>query len=67
MSEENKGQIILYQTEDGQTRLEVQLQGETVWLSLDQMAELFQHQTLSMLESHYLLYEETIENEKSKS
>jgi len=42
MSEDNKGQIILYQTEDGQTRLEVQLQGETVWLSLDQMAELFQ-------------------------
>ena len=42
MSEDNKGQVILYQTEDGQTRLEVQLQGETVWLSLDQMAELFQ-------------------------
>jgi len=42
MSEDNKGQIILYQTEDGQTRLEVQLQDETVWLSLDQMAELFQ-------------------------
>ena len=42
MNEENKGQIILYQSEDGQTKLEVQLQDDTVWLSLDQMAELFQ-------------------------
>lgn len=39
---ENKGELILFQTEDGQTRLEVQLQNETVWLTLDQMAELFQ-------------------------
>lgn len=35
-------EIILYQTEDRQTRIEVRLQGETVWLSLNQMAELFQ-------------------------
>lgn len=34
--------IILYQTDDGSTRLEVQLQDETVWLSQAQMAELFQ-------------------------
>lgn len=40
--EENKGQILLYQTPDGETRIEVRLQGETVWLNLDQMAELFQ-------------------------
>lgn len=40
--DENKGQIILYQTEDGQTKLEVQLREDTVWLSIDQMAELFQ-------------------------
>jgi DNA-binding transcriptional regulator PaaX len=40
--EENKGQILLYQTPDGESRIEVTLQGETVWLSLDQMAELFQ-------------------------
>lgn len=42
MNDNKKGEIILYQTEDGQTRLEVQLQSETVWLSIDQMAELFQ-------------------------
>ncbi len=35
-------QVILYQTEGGTTRLEVRLKGETVWLSLSQMAELFQ-------------------------
>ena len=34
--------FLLYQTEDGQTRLEVRLQEETVWLSLNQLAELFQ-------------------------
>ena len=33
--------IILYQTEDGQTRIEVRLLDETVWLSQAQMAELF--------------------------
>lgn len=38
----DKGQILLYQTPDGDSRIEVRLQGETVWLNLDQMAELFQ-------------------------
>mgnify|MGYP000971731564 CR=1 FL=1 len=33
--------IILYQTADGHTSLDVRLQEETVWLSLTQMAELF--------------------------
>jgi hypothetical protein len=36
------GQFLLYQTEDGRTRLEVRLAADTVWLSLNQMAELFQ-------------------------
>jgi hypothetical protein len=35
-------QILLYQTEDRRTRIEVRLENETVWLSLNQMAELFQ-------------------------
>jgi len=35
-------ELLLYQTEDGHTRLEVRLAGETVWLSLNQMADLFQ-------------------------
>ena len=39
--EENKGQILLYQTVDGESRIEVTLCNNTVWLTLDQMAELF--------------------------
>lgn len=35
-------EIIMYQTEDGLTKIDVQMSGETVWLSLDQMADLFQ-------------------------
>ena len=37
-----QGNIILYQTEDGQSRIDVTLSGDTVWLTADQMAELFQ-------------------------
>lgn len=39
---ENKGEVVIYQTEDGLSKLEVNLQDETVWLTIDQMAELFQ-------------------------
>lgn len=39
---ENLGNILLYQTEDNQTKIEVTLHNDSVWLSLDQMAELFQ-------------------------
>ncbi len=39
--QQNKGEIVIYQTEDGQTSLEVKLIEETVWLNLNQMAELF--------------------------
>lgn len=38
----NYGEIIIYQTDDGLTKINVNMQEETVWLSLDQMAELFQ-------------------------
>jgi len=38
----NKSEIILYQTEDGKSRIEVKLHDETVWLSQKLMAELFQ-------------------------
>lgn len=39
---DDKGEVIIYQTEDGLSKLEVNLKNETVWLSIDQMAELFQ-------------------------
>ena len=38
----NKGELIIYQTEDGLTKIEVRMNNDTVWLSLDQMSELFQ-------------------------
>ena len=38
----DSGQIILFQTQSGETKIEVRLSNETVWLTADQMAELFQ-------------------------
>lgn len=35
-------EIIMYQTDDGLTKIETTFDGDTVWLSIDQMAELFQ-------------------------
>ncbi|MEO1418508.1 MAG: virulence RhuM family protein [Bacteroidota bacterium] len=40
MSERNR-EVIIYKSEDGLAELSVQLKGETVWLTIDQMAELF--------------------------
>ena len=45
--EENK--IIIYQTEDGQTQIDVRLENETVWLTQAQMAELFQTDRTSIV------------------
>ena len=42
MNPEPKSEIILYQTEDNRTRIEVRLENETVWLTQNQMADLFQ-------------------------
>jgi hypothetical protein len=39
---DSPAQIILYQTNDGQTKLQVQLSDETVWLTQDQIADLYQ-------------------------
>ena len=65
----DKGQFLLYQTPDGDSQIEVKLQKDTVWLSLDQMAELFQRNksTISrhiknVLEDGELQEEATIAN-----
>ena len=42
-------QIIIYQTEDGQTRVDVRIENETVWLTQAQMAELFQTDRTSIV------------------
>ena len=41
-SQNNHGEMIVYQSADGQTHIDVRFENETVWLSLDQMAELFE-------------------------
>ncbi|MCQ2593334.1 MAG: virulence RhuM family protein [Treponema sp.] len=41
MKHENNTQLLMYESADGITKIEVKLQDETVWLSIDQMAELF--------------------------
>ena len=51
----DKGQFLLYQTPDGDSQIEVKLQNDTVWLSLDQMAELFQRNK-STISRHILIY-----------
>ena len=38
----DKGEIIIYQSSDGQTELDVRLEGDSVWLSQAQMTHLFQ-------------------------
>ena len=65
----DKGQFLLYQTPDGDSQIEVKLQNDTVWLSLDQMADLFQRNksTISrhiknVLEDGELKEEATIAN-----
>ncbi len=42
-------QIVIYQTEDGQTQIDVRLENETVWLTQAQMAELFQTDRTSIV------------------
>ncbi len=39
---ESHGEILIYQTEDGLTKIDVNMQNETVWLTQEQMADLFQ-------------------------
>lgn len=38
---DNRGNIVIYQTKDGKTTIDVKLENETVWLTLSQITELF--------------------------
>ncbi len=42
MGFKNRSEIIMYQTDDGQTKIDVRMEDETVWLSLKEMTKLFQ-------------------------
>ncbi|KKM11082.1 toxin Fic [Clostridiales bacterium PH28_bin88] len=62
---ENQSEIIMYQTDDGETKIDVRLENETVWLSLNQMAELFQRDK-SVISKHIKnVYQEGELDEKS--
>ena len=63
MSDNNR--IIMYQTEDGLTKIDVTLENETVWLSQDQMAELFQRERSVITKHIRNIFEEGELDEKS--
>ena len=58
MEKENKGNIIIYQSEDGNTHLEVRLDDKTVWLTQQQMADLYQTSRTNVVEHIKHIYEE---------
>ena len=55
---EEKNNIVIYQLEDGKTKIDVKLEDETVWLSQQQMAELFQTPRTNVVEHIKHIYEE---------
>ena len=55
---DNYGEIIIYQTEDGLTKLDVRMEDETVWLTQQQMAELFQTSRTNVVDHISNIYSE---------
>lgn len=55
---ENQGEIVIYQTDDGDTKIDVRFVDETVWLTQQQMAELFQSSRTNIVEHIQHIYEE---------
>lgn len=55
---DDSGEFILYQTEDGHTRIDVRMADETVWLSQKAMAELFQTTKQNVSQHLQAIYEE---------
>ena len=53
---QNQNQIVIYQTEDGQTQIDVRLENDTVWLTQAQMAELFKSSRTNVLEHIQHIY-----------
>ena len=65
MNNDDKGQVIIYRSKDGQTSVEVLLENETVWLTQQQMAELFHTSRTNVVEHIQHIYEEGELDEKS--
>ena len=62
---DNYGEILIYQSEDGLTNIEVKIQDETVWLTQQQMADLFQTSRTNVVEHIGHIYEECELDENS--
>ena len=58
IKKKKQDQIVIYQTEDGQTQIDVRLENETVWLTQAQMAELFKSSRTNVLEHIQHIYED---------
>lgn len=58
MSNDKNNRIIIYNTEDGKTKIDVQMKGETVWLTQEQMAELFDKAKSTINEHIQNIYDE---------
>ncbi len=56
--EEQNNPIIIYQSEDGNTRIEVKLENETVWLTQQQLCDLYQTSRTNVVEHIQHIYEE---------
>ena len=52
------GEMLIYQTDDGQTNIEVKIEDDTVWLTQQQMSELFQTSRTNVVEHIKHIYEE---------
>ena len=55
---DNYGEVLIYQSEDGLTNIEVKIQDETVWLTQQQMADLFQTSRTNIVEHIKHIYDE---------
>lgn len=58
MENKNNGEIVIYQSEDGLTHIDVKLEDETIWLTQQQMAELFQTSRTNVVEHIGNIYSE---------
>ena len=58
MENENKGNIVIYQSNDGLTKIDVKFEDETVWLTQQQMAELYKTSRTNVVEHIKHIYEE---------
>lgn len=56
--EQDNNQIIIYQSEDGETRIDVKFTGDTVWLSQQQMADLYQTSRPNIVQHIRNIYED---------